>query len=445
MNWFSRMFRRNQPDYQDFSDVDDMIMAPAILADTQSSPSVPTFSASASSLDRRGMAPGFGDRGFGYRRAFLPSQPVSDASAFAGRGDLLRRVIRAIEDQHLHVILYGDRGIGKTSVLRVVCELAGKANYVVQYTSCGEDSDFSETFRAMAARIPLLYDSEYDPSVEVVEQGGSMADRLPDGAFSVSQLSDVLASVAGTRVLIVLDEFDRATNPRFRNGIAELIKNLSDRAIRVQLLIAGVADNLTDLIAHVPSIRRNIVGIPVPNMTDDEVGELIAIGEQTGGVSFEKLAVERLVAASAGLPYLAALIGQHATLAAVDAGAAKVVADHVDIACSRAAEDIESRLSPTTQYALSESGAMAPESVVVKAAREAVRRGGLIEDPALRGAIERLAGRQAALFEIVPRHPDGAWRFAEDGASTYIWLRACTGVSAVTPSAIAERVSTVHS
>jgi AAA ATPase domain len=429
MNWLSRIFRRksSSPDGyagDDYISNDDaMIVAPFAVGQAALQ-SGPAFTTSASGLDRVGSGGGFGDGNYGYRRAFLPSQPVTDATAFAGRGDLLRRVIRAIEDQHLHVILYGDRGIGKTSVLRVVCELAGKANYVVQYTSCGEDSDFAETFRAFAARVPLLYDAEFDPSVEAVEQGGSMADRLPPGNFTVSQLSEVLASVAGTRVLIVLDEFDRATNPRFRNGVAELIKNLSDRAIRVQLLIAGVADNLTDLIAHVPSIRRNIVGVAVPNMSDDEVRELVAIGEQAGNIEFDAAATRQLIAASAGLPYLAALIGQHATLAAAEAGGGRVTAEQVDIGCLRAADDIGSRLSPVAQYALAEAGTISPSAILCRAAAESVRKGGIIESVELRQEIEKMSGRQATLLEPVPGHPNGAWRFAEDGTSTFIWLQA---------------------
>ena len=56
----------------------------------------------------------------------MPSQPVQDAALFAGRGPLLRRIIRALQDQHLHVVIYGDRGIGKTSILQAI-ELNGEA------------------------------------------------------------------------------------------------------------------------------------------------------------------------------------------------------------------------------------------------------------------------------------------------------------------------------
>ncbi len=422
MNWFSRIFKRGQVEQIDYIDYAQDFPFEQLAAPVEPLSAVPGFASSASILDPMTGTGAFSSARAAYRRAFLPSQPVASAALFAGRTDLLRRVIRAIEDQHLHVIVYGDRGIGKTSVLRVVRELATKAKYVVQYTSCGEDTDFSETFRAIAARIPLLYDNEFDPSVEAVEQGGTLADRLPEGNFTVSQLSELMASISGTRILIILDEFDRATSPRFRNGIAELIKNLSDRAIPVQLLIAGVASNLTDLIAHVPSIRRNIVGIGVPNMTDDEVRELVAIGENAGKVRFSDHAVGRLVAHSAGLPYLAALIGQHAALAAGEDGLREVDAAHVDTARQRAADDIGSRLSPAARFAFSPQNATQTDGILADLAAEAVANGGVIAPAPLVAQIEQLPAPQKSLFEPCPDHPQGAWRFVEDGASTYVWL-----------------------
>ncbi len=423
MNWFSRVFRRSRSDdVADYAEYPGDFMVETVPLPAKPLSAVPGFATSSSLLDPMVGGGPLVQAQIAYRRAFLPSQPVASASLFAGRTDLLRRVIRAIEDQHLHVIVYGDRGIGKTSVLRVVSELATRAKYVVQYTSCGEDSDFSEIFRAIAARIPLLYDNEYDPAVEAVERGGTLADKLPSGNFTVSQLSELMANIAGTRILIILDEFDRATSPKFRNSIAELIKNLSDRAVPVQLLIAGVASNLTHLIAHVPSIRRNIVGIGVPNMTDDEIRELVAIGESAGKVRFSAGAVQQLIEYSAGLPYLASLLGQHAALAAGEEGAREVEAAHVELARHRSAEDIGSRLSPAARFALSTPDDLRPDEFLAATAGEAVRNGGIIVSNQLVDRITQLALPQKGLFEPCPDHPQGAWRYAEDGASTYVWL-----------------------
>lgn len=435
MSWFSRIFRRNRDEDADYGDID---YAPVVVeANTRfdaSPANLPRFTASANAFDSGGlMARRTGDGQRSRPPAFLPSQPVASAIKFAGRGTLLTRVVRAIQDQHLHVIIYGDRGIGKTSVLRVVQELAESAHYSVYYVSCGEEMDFSDTFRAVAAKISALYDSAIDPTIESVERGGTLADRLPAGNFTVSQFSDVLTHVAGTRILIFLDEFDRVGSMRFRAAVAELIKNLSDRSMQVQLVLAGVAANVTDLVEQVPSIRRNIVGIPVLNMVDDEIRELIAIGEKHGDVRFGDDAIRLLTTHATGLPYLASLIAQHACLVAGEQGKGDIAATHVTVAIGRAAEEIGSRLSPGTAFALAKPANLAPTALIVRAAAVAVRNGGVIADSALLREIAQLDGAEAALFVSLPQYPEGALAFREDGASSYAWLVSNLAGSASAP------------
>ena len=424
MSWFSRLFRRNRDLEGDFEEGGyEPVVVEARPRDDNAPANLPRFTASAHAFDPSGLLARRLGEGRGHRPpAFLPSQPVASALKFAGRSSLLSRVVRAIQDQHLHVILYGDRGIGKTSVLRVVQELAETANYSVYYVSCGEEMDFSDTFRAVAAKISALYDSAVDPTVEQVERGGTLADRLPAGQFTVSQFSDVLTHVAGTRILIVLDEFDRVASLRFRASVAELIKNLSDRSMQVQLVLAGVASNVTDLVEQVPSIRRNIVGIPVLNMSDDELRELLAIGEKHGEVRFGDDAARLLISHAAGLPYLASLIAQHACLVAAEERRSEISAKDVTTAIGRAAEEIGSRLSPATAFALSKPSNLAPSALVARAAAVAVRNGGIVADPGLIAEIDRLDGTEAQLFAILPQYPEGAAVFREDGASSYAWL-----------------------
>ena len=110
------------------------------------------------------------------RLAFTPSQPVNDRRMFAGREDVLRTMIRAIEDQRLHAVLYGERGIGKTSLLHMLTEAAHEARYIVVYSSCGANTTFDEIFRAAAADIPLLFHSGFAPTTSEAERGSTLAD-----------------------------------------------------------------------------------------------------------------------------------------------------------------------------------------------------------------------------------------------------------------------------
>lgn len=314
----------------------------------------------------------------GSRSGFTPSQPVADLQRLAGRTELMRRVIRSIEDQDLHVVLYGDRGIGKTSLLKVINDLATRAQYLVHYVSCGQSASFCEVFRSLASRIPVLYDGTADPTEGGVARSGSLADRLPADDYSVSQLTDVLSSIEGVRVLLILDEFDRSDVEAFRRPVGELIKNLSDRSIRLQLLVGGVAENLTDLVSYIPSIRRNIVGIGVPNLTPAEVDEMVNIAEAQGVIRFDPAARDRIAVVSAGLPYLVGLLGQHATLLASDASETMITRAHVDNALAIACDDIVSRLTLRCSHALAVQERSPHADLVRRAAIEATQQGGVI-------------------------------------------------------------------
>jgi hypothetical protein len=353
---------------------------------------------------------------------------------FAGRSHVLAGVIRALEDERLHTIVYGERGIGKTSLMHMIAQAARGARYLVSYISCGAASNFDEVFRAVAGDIPLLFHTDYGPSTPEGERGDTLARLLPVAPISVRQASDLLAKVVGTRVLVVLDEFDRVDSAEFRQNIAEVIKNLSDRSARVQLLIAGVAGNLTELLEYVPSIQRSVYAFQVPRMTEAEVRQLVKLGEDKSDLQFEEAARRFIVAAANGLPYLASLLSHHAGLEAIEKSRLDVTSADVDAAIAKALVEQRARISRRSQIQIA----------------------GLIQGGAgiVLGGLSNLAQLSAGVFSIddlasaLPG-PDGvarthslvsklttegvllerqedefgaSYRFAEDSVPIYLWL-----------------------
>ena len=285
---------------------------------------------------------------FKLREVFTPSQPVTERGNFAGRTATLAQLINAIEEQRSHVVVYGERGIGKTSIMHVLADVAREARYVVIYGSCGAHSRFDELFRALAASIPLLYHSSVSPTAAEAEGGATLADRLPAGSFGPREFSDLCAEIVGTRVLIILDEYDRIEDPDFRQNVAELIKNLSDRAARVQLVIAGVSANLHELIGYISSIRRNVIGLPMPRMTLEEVRQLLNIGEQASGVRFDDQTIKTIGLLANGSPYLARLLSYHSSTKALQAGRMDVHLADISGAIEQIVEEARGRISART-------------------------------------------------------------------------------------------------
>lgn len=359
------------------------------------------------------------------REAFTPAQPVSRIAMFAGRTTLLTRVIRAIEDQQLHVVVYGERGIGKTSLLKVLTRLANEARYIVCYTSCGENSSFSDMFRTIAKSIPLLFHADFAPTQAETESGGTLADLLPPGEVTPHQISDLFAKLSSTRILVILDEFDRSPSGPFRRMIAELVKNLSDRSTRVQIVVAGVASNLAELVEHIPSIRRNVLGIQVPNMTTEEVAELIRLGSETCGLNYDAGAVDLITHISCGLPYLASLLAQHAGIGAVDRQSIDVEREDVAAALELVVDETRQRLSERSLRAIKRAQLAGLEQALARLADAALYHAGVIDliggDAELNAAVKE--GLATQLLESIGDESGERYYFLEEGVPVYLRMQ----------------------
>ncbi len=302
------------------------------------------------------------------RDALGASQPVITRERFAGRHDALAQLIGAVEQQRLHVVIYGERGIGKTSLVHVFADTAREARYLVLYGSCGTDGRFDDIFRAFAAKIPMLYHRSVLPTSAEVEQAAHFDSVLPAGSFGPREVSDLFGDVVGTRVILILDEYDRIADINFRRDVAELIKNLSDRAARVQLVIAGVASNLDELIGFAPSIRRNIVGLPMRGLTVDEVDEILRLGEVAAGLTFNDDAVRMIATIAGGSPYLVRLLGHRAALHALDHGTTEIDGTAAKAAVERTLTDWNSTLPRRVQALLAGDEARTNWPLLVAAA-----------------------------------------------------------------------------
>lgn len=277
------------------------------------------------------------------REAFTPTRPkLRLGSLFIGRTATLRRIVAAIEEERAHVILFGDRGRGKTSVANAVEQIAGQGGYLALKVTCSAELSFEDIFRHCLRKIPATY---YRAAGANPFGGGptasSLADLLPASGFSVTELNEVLSGVYGTHVLLILDEYDRVTDEDFRNKLAELFKNLTDSSIAVTLLVVGVAENLDQLLGKHPSIQRSLVPVHLPLMSDREVERLLIAGADTARLVFAPEVLRRIVDFARGLPYYAQLLGLHAARSAVSRRAETVEREDLVYAVNRCLQEAE--------------------------------------------------------------------------------------------------------
>lgn len=368
------------------------------------------------------------------RDAFTPSQPVTDKRLFAGRLQVLGHLIEAIEDRLAHVVVFGERGIGKTSLLHILSDLARESDYVTLRATCGAGTKFDVLFRTLLRDIPIIYHSSVSPHDAGAESRSTLSDLLPDRPFDARELSDLLGGITSCHVLIVLDEYDRIESEAFRVNIAELIKNLSDRAAPVQLVIAGVSSNLHELIGYIPSIRRNIVGLPLPKLDETEVGEIIRLGEEASGLRFGEDIVAEINILSQGSPYLVRLACYHSSLMALAANRMQIQQQDVSEGLDHMVEEAAARLAHDTLQRVGklnwERDDPLLETVVHLAGTpsgwfSALDVAEQVRDPNDCVSVERFIRNDLTPMGLMQEEGSGAdsrYRFVDEGLQSFLWI-----------------------
>ncbi|WP_431284850.1 ATP-binding protein [Humitalea sp. 24SJ18S-53] len=340
----------------------------------------------------------------GLREIFTPTRPRALGPLFIGREVELKRLIAAIEEERAHVVLYGDRGRGKTSLANAFADLATEAGVLTVRRACGADTGYERLFRGLLSAVPprLL-----DPGAT-----GHAATLLPDGPFGPEDVADALARVRGGQVLFLIDEFDRAESPALRNAMAETIKNLSDQALPVTLLLVGVAGSLDDLLGHQPSIQRNLVAIHVPPMRDLEVARLVTAGAAAAGLAFAPDAAAQVVRLARGMPYYAHLLCLFAARAASARKAREVTVNDVTAAIAEAVRKQEPELGGVYERAMALPGAAAVLRAAAEAPRDADDRFAETALPPVAAPILAALARPAFGPALVVESTPGGLRYA---------------------------------
>jgi Cdc6-like AAA superfamily ATPase len=282
-------------------------------------------------------------------QGFSPAAPISIGSLFAGRTKQLEKLHDALPVRGRHAIVYGERGVGKTSlayVLKATLELDAEPGegVMVPYTSCDSTDTFDSVWRKIFNDMKVLREdaSTSPPTV----QEGTAADTLPTESYltpdSIRRYLDFYGN--GRTLAVIIDEFDCLSDPADRRLFAETIKLLSDRATPATVVLVGVADDVASLLAEHASIERALVQVQMPRMSRKELLEIIHKALAHAGMTIDPPAAERITFLSQGLPHYTHLLGLDTARAAIELGSLTIRLEHVNAAVETAIENAQASI-----------------------------------------------------------------------------------------------------
>lgn len=243
---------------------------------------------------------------------FSANRPVIARDDLYGRAADLDRMLTWVLDQGGNALIYGPRGYGKTSLVRVFGEIADSRRHVVLYASCSRDIGFAALMQAYLGELP----------------GDSGA---TDAAATVQQVAARLAAVKDASIVLIIDEFDRIERDDTRQAIIELVKDVSDLTASVRFVIVGVATDAGAILGYHPSIQRCITCVPLSRLDAPAIASMFAGKASADGLDLAPSVIDTVVRLTAGSAYHAQLIGQKLVALARRDGRTTVADDDLDM------------------------------------------------------------------------------------------------------------------
>jgi Cdc6-like AAA superfamily ATPase len=251
--------------------------------------------------------------------AFRPSAPIDSVALFAGRTQQVGMIMNAIFQKGQHAIIYGERGVGKTSLANTLYDFLkgmGLPQMTIGTINCDSTVNFSNLWKRVFR----------ETFVEVkTTQTGFQGVALPETRIPfISKVTDnvtpedvrYLFQTIGKPTIVILDELDRIQDESTRALIADTIKTLSDHAVDVTLILVGVASAVNELLASHKSIERALVQVSLPRMSMPELIEIIDKGLARVSMTIAENVKYLIVGMSQGLPHYTHLLtlgaAQHA-------------------------------------------------------------------------------------------------------------------------------------
>ena len=251
---------------------------------------------------------------------FTPASPISTPELLKGRENVMEDVRHAFRRKGACIVMFGDRGVGKTSIAKVSMKLVAGDHFY--YSVSANDS-----FDSIAIAILTHYDvqwsvqsrgetetTEKDARADIKVASGGLLHRRETIAQEAPITTDVLTSQEiCTRLpqkegLVIIDDFERISARSSRIKFADLVKKVSDNEIPITFMFVGIARNIDELLLFHESAARSITEIKISRLRDEDIQKIVNDGMDSLGIQINPEHVDHIVSYSARFPYYTHLL-----------------------------------------------------------------------------------------------------------------------------------------
>lgn len=259
----------------------------------------------------------------GVRRVFTPRQPIDAESFLVGRRRFVEQAVGGLATGGGHLLIVGDRGIGKTSLANVVANKSRQRYPDGVFTHiCTPADSLRDLVSAPLEKFGVDLTLERITQTDEEKRSGKVDFQVVGGGLeggetterthiseaqrlNVRLIADRLASQSG---LLVIDELDVLGRNEVTEALSSLIKQLSDRKSQFKVCLVGIAETMGQLLAGHESVSRALVEIRLPRLSDAEAREIVASGMQRLFLGMDDEVLFEIATVSSGYPYFVHLL-----------------------------------------------------------------------------------------------------------------------------------------
>lgn len=258
------------------------------------------------------------------KRHLTPSTHVMSPERLFGRGKKLIQIERAFNSSGRHVFIFGDRGVGKTSLAMTAAYIHQHSAEDPVYVLCSETTTFSDIiYSAGVNALPLKERMQSAPNgtkygATLAGYGATFESPKPsvanfDRPSDLNEAVDIIRYVNERRkgqTVIVIDELERMTSPQEKVKLAEFINSISSVQDNCKFILAGIGQTVEDLLGAHKSATRKLEAIQLEPIPHNELWNIISTAADDLGVTVSQEHLERSSILSDGFPHYVHLIAE---------------------------------------------------------------------------------------------------------------------------------------
>jgi uncharacterized protein len=249
------------------------------------------------------------------------SRPIHSIEYLKGRDKELETIKQSLYAPGRHVFIYGDRGVGKSSLGQTAAVQYQSASAAPVFVSGSPNDTFSTVIAnivTQALRQPRTESIKTTRSASldlfrVKMSSGTetsavdIGDRIRSIGDAVALLEEV-AERRGENTAVVIDEFDAILDAAERNKFAALLKQMGDRSVNIKFIFTGIGKSLDELLGAHQSSYRQLEQVELPRLGWDARREIVQAAANAFEMELDNDVNWRIAMVSDGFPYYVHLI-----------------------------------------------------------------------------------------------------------------------------------------